>query len=135
MGEFLQTQKEILLEKLAEEVPSLSMGSKEGADADGDDAMLPLARKRKAGGVIRTISKDKHRARRQTKALARIAAQKGIMSEDLARRILEGKKKNRDFRPNGRDTTRTKKIRRRQERRERKMGEALPSDSESDDEE
>merc|ERR1712224_185221 len=87
---------------------------------DGDEDMLPVARKRKAGGVKRTISKDKDRAKRQIKALAKLAKAKGIMSEKRARIVLMGKKPRDEYRPNGWERTRAKKIRVKRQQRERR---------------
>merc|ERR1711865_649629 len=84
----------------------------------GED-MLGKSKKRGPGGVKRTISKKEDRAKRQHKALAVIAKEKGIMSVKGARRILEGKKRTL-MRPNGRESARTKKIRVFRQKRERR---------------
>mmetsp|Transcript_71001 Transcript_71001/g.154298 ORF Transcript_71001/g.154298 Transcript_71001/m.154298 type:complete len:175 (-) Transcript_71001:82-606(-) len=128
--------KEELMRKLG--VSLSGLGSK-GAEAPsepgastsgGDVAMTPADSKKR--GVIRKIGKKKEKA--LVKAALRAAKSRGEqieMDPAKVRRLLLGKQKGK-FRPDGKERTRDKAIRKKREQRERRMGKNQSEDEATD---
>eukprot|EP00405_Crypthecodinium_cohnii_P023307 CAMPEP_0206481164 /NCGR_PEP_ID=MMETSP0324_2-20121206/37955_1 /ASSEMBLY_ACC=CAM_ASM_000836 /TAXON_ID=2866 /ORGANISM="Crypthecodinium cohnii, Strain Seligo" /LENGTH=169 /DNA_ID=CAMNT_0053958547 /DNA_START=107 /DNA_END=616 /DNA_ORIENTATION=- len=130
--EFQQERRDDLVKKLEELAKTMEQNPGQVADKSGDVDMRG-PNKAKKGGVIKKIGKDKTKAR-ANRTLLKVAKERGIIhDEELAKRLLSGKKIKNTCKPDGGELKRDKLLRKAREKRERRTGVVREEEEDEDD--